>query len=178
MGRNIEIKAEARNFSRQQLLAEAAASCEGKFTQRDTFFAVERGRLKVRAFADGTGELIYYHREDASGPRPSDYTINKTTSADSLRNILAEILPVVGEVIKQRALFLAEQTRIHFDRVQGLGEFIELEVVLRDGQKACEGEAIAIEWMERLEITQADLLSDAYIDMLSATGSADGHCSG
>ena len=87
-------------------------------------------------------------------------------------------MPVVGEVIKERHLFLSEQTRIHFDRVQGLGEFIELEAVLREDQKASEGEVAAMAWMRRLKIAQEDLISQAYVDLLSQKESTDLHCSG
>lgn len=178
MERNIEFKAKSHDFAHQRTLAESITVSEGQcFTQHDTFFAVERGRLKLRAFADGTGELIYYLREDENGPRPSDYSISKTASAAALKQILTRVMPVVGEVIKERHLFLSEQTRIHFDRVQGLGEFIELEVVLRADQKASEGEVAAMAWMRRLKIAQEDLISQAYIDLLSQKESTNLHCS-
>ena len=35
---------------------------------------------------------------------------------------------VKGEVRKRRHLFIYEQTRIHVDEVEGLGNFMELEV--------------------------------------------------
>lgn len=54
------------------------------------------------------------------------------------------------------------------DEVEGLGCFIELEVVLERGQDELEGMRIAQEFMERLEIAEEDLLAQAYVDMLMA----------
>jgi adenylate cyclase class IV len=50
----------------------------------------------------------------------------------------------------------------------GLGDFLELEVVLRPGQSAAEGEAIATALMRQLGINAADLVEKAYADMLAA----------
>jgi adenylate cyclase class IV len=63
-------------------------------------------------------------------------------------------------------LLLIEQTRVHFDRVEGLGEFMELEVVLRDEQSDAEGTDIANQLMDALQIRPQDLLECAYIDLL------------
>jgi len=58
------------------------------------------------------------------------------------------------------------QTRVHCDKVEGLGEFMELEVVLNDDQTVEEGEAIAHDLMEKLGVPKANLLKGAYMDML------------
>ena len=60
------------------------------------------------------------------------------------------------------------QTRVHCDRVAGLGDFAELEVCLRDEQTAEDGEAIAHKLMDTLGIDRANLLSNAYMDMILA----------
>jgi adenylate cyclase class IV len=55
---------------------------------------------------------------------------------------------------------------VHLDSVVGLGDFLELEVVLRPDQSPAEGHAIAADLMRRLEIHDIDLLATAYADML------------
>ena len=64
------------------------------------------------------------------------------------------------------------QTRIHLDSVQGFGNFVELEVVLRDGQAPEEGHQIARELMAKLNIGEGDLLEGSYADLLAAMESA------
>lgn len=71
-------------------------------------------------------------------------------------------------VVKTRVLYLVGQTRVHLDSVDGLGDFLELEVVLRPGQEVADGQAVAADLMERLGIRDVDLCSTAYADMLSA----------
>jgi adenylate cyclase class IV len=57
------------------------------------------------------------------------------------------------------------------DEVEGLGCFIELEVVLERGQDEAEGMRIAREFMDRLEIAEEDLVAQAYVDLLSSATS-------
>jgi len=75
-------------------------------------------------------------------------------------------LGVRGVVKKKRRLFLVGQTRVHLDEVDGLGHFVELEVVLRVNQSEEQGRKIAQELMRQLEISESDLLSGAYVDMI------------
>ncbi|MBK7190771.1 MAG: class IV adenylate cyclase [bacterium] len=103
----------------------------------------DSGRLKLRAFAEGHGELIYYRRADAVGPKESFYTIAPVEDPDALRRALTLALGAVGRVRKRRTLYLVGRTRVHLDRVEGLGEFLELEVVLLDDETAEVGEAEA-----------------------------------
>ena len=71
-------------------------------------------------------------------------------------------------VRKRRSVFLFGQTRIHLDQVEGLGSFIEFEVVLRDGQPVSEGERIATSLMNALSVRAADLIPHAYVDLLES----------
>ena len=64
-------------------------------------------------------------------------------------------------------MYLVGQTRIHIDRVQDLGDFLELEVVLRPGQSASEGKAIAEALLVEFGIAADQLIGEAYIDLLS-----------
>jgi len=169
MPRNIEIK--ARIASVEALLAPARELADGEaeaIEQDDTFFAVAMGRLKLRQFADGSAELIHYHRSDGPEARPSDYVRVPVSDAAALREALARGCGVIGRVRKRRWLLRLGQTRLHLDRVEGLGDFVELEVVLREGQSDDEGRALADGWMRALGLQHAPRLGGAYLDQLRA----------
>jgi adenylate cyclase class IV len=159
---NIEIKARVSNPLRLHTLAAALSDDSGTLLQQDdTFFHTLQGRLKLRTLAPTHGELIYYERADAAGPKLSRYEVVHTST-------LAAALGVRGVVRKQRWVYLLGQTRVHIDAVEGLGTFVELEWVMQPGQTHAEGVRAVAELMQRLEITEAELIAEAYIDLLSA----------
>jgi predicted adenylyl cyclase CyaB len=168
---NIEIKARARHFSRQKALAEKLADRPGRLSeQEDTFFVVPRGRLKLRISSEKQAELIYYKRSDTTGPKTSRYCIVPTSAPDLLKEVLGAALGVLGTVRKRRWVYHHRRTRIHLDEVEGLGPFLELEVVLGSSAEGnfreTEGVEIAAELMEALEIRSEDLVAGAYLDLL------------
>lgn len=168
MPQNVEIKARVLDPEGFRKAATALTGCQGQLIrQDDTFFTVPKGRLKLRDFGDGRGELIRYHRPDTDGPKVSSYAISPTDDPKGLVELLAGVLPVLGLVQKRRFLFLAGRTRIHLDEVQGLGWFMELEVVLNEGESADEGEAEARNLMASLGIKTDDLVTGAYLDHLT-----------
>jgi predicted adenylyl cyclase CyaB len=70
-------------------------------------------------------------------------------------------------VIKQRTLYLVGRTRIHLDRVEGLGEFMELEVVLDEQETSEHGISEAHRLMALLNIDASQLVETAYVDLLA-----------
>ena len=175
MAANVEIKARARDMARQQALArELAGGAEPlQLHQHDTFFVVPRGRLKLRVQGH-RAELIFYQRPDAEGPKTSHYQLVPAPDPDGLRQALAAALGVLGTVRKQRLVYLAGRTRIHLDRVQGLGEYIELEVMLDQEEDDASGEAEARRLMQALEIRPQELVQGAYLDLLVKDGPSAG----
>ena len=168
MPRNVEIK--ARIASVEQLKTVAASISDGdpvEILQDDTFFHCASGRLKLRAFADGAGVLIFYQRTDDKGPKQSFFTMSPTHAPDALRETLSLACGVSGRVKKHRTLFTLGRTRIHLDRVEGLGDYLELEVMLADGEAVEVGEQEAYVVMTRLGITKQQLVEGAYLDLLA-----------
>ncbi len=167
MPANIEIKARVRNFADLRRGAEALSDTPAQvIPQEDTFFHVPKGRLKLRKLAPERGQLVYYERTDASGPKRSDYILADTSDPSALKAALTAALGVRGVVRKKRTLYLVGQTRLHLDEVEGLGEFVELEVVMHPEQSDAEGQAIARDLMSRLGVREEDLLEGAYMDLL------------
>ena len=103
----------------------------------DTYFRTRAGRLKLRESSLSGGELIPYLRPDAGGARRSDYRVIPVDDPPGVKALLTELLGVHRVVVKQREIFLAGNVRIHLDRVEGLGTFLELEAVF-DGHPAAE----------------------------------------
>lgn len=171
MARNVEIKARvARPSELLDAVLEIADRGPTVFAQDDTFFACPNGRLKLRTFASTEGQLIFYRRDDESGPKLSEYVITATAEPDALRGTLALAYGVVGRVRKVRTLCFAGTTRIHLDDVEGLGHFVELEVVLTREQSVDEGHAIAHALMAKLSIAPEQLVQQAYVDLLAVRG--------
>ena len=169
MARNVEIKARVADMA--ALAARAAAIADRgpvELPQDDTFFVAPNGRLKLRVHADGHGELIAYRRADDGGPKVSTYLLSPTSAPDSLRDALTMSNGQEGRVVKHRTLFLVGRTRVHLDRVQGLGNFMELEVVLADGEDPDAGVREAHALMARLGIAADCLVQGAYHDLLRA----------
>ena len=168
MPRNIEVKARVGDIGRLRLLVEQL--CDGPpriIAQEDTFFNVARGRLKLRVFGDGRGELIFYERDDSSGPKQSDYVIFPTNDPSGLKAVFERALGIRAVLRKTRTLYMTGQTRIHLDEVEGLGHFLELEVVLAPGQSSEEGTCIAETLLARLGIASDALVDCAYVDVLN-----------
>jgi adenylate cyclase class IV len=169
MARNIEIKARVHDLGAIRAKAAALASSPGEILQQtDTFFAVPAGRLKVREFPDGSGELIAYERPNQPGPKESSYSRFVCANADALTLTLGRVLSSRGTVVKQREVFLIGRTRVHLDHVEGLGFFVELEVVLAHGEPAEDGHREAHGLLDTLDIPQAALVAEAYIDLLES----------
>jgi predicted adenylyl cyclase CyaB len=167
MPANIEIKARVRDLTdlhkRAALISDTPVQI---IPQEDTFFNTPHGRLKLRQLAPGHGQLVYYERGNSAGPKRSDYLLVETCSPSELKDALASALGVRGIVRKTRSLYLVGQTRLHVDEVEGLGQFMELEVVLRPEQSDAEGQAIADDLMVKLGVAESDLLEGAYMDLL------------
>ena len=169
MPSNIEIKARAPSWNRQRKLVERmTAAAPIILHQIDTFFPCQEGRLKVRQLSENKGELIYYRRPDTKRSKESHYVIFRTGSPVGLCSILTAALGVSVIVEKTRRLYHVGQTRVHLDDVAGLGRFLELEVVLNEGQRPQEGHRIASELMAALEIHDHDLVDCSYADLIQA----------
>lgn len=167
MAVNVEIKAVLRDRGQVETRARSLSDTPPQLiSQRDVFFHVPQGRLKLRIVAPDRGYLIYYERENASGPRPSTYQLSQTAEPLLLEQVLAAACGVRGEVCKRRTLYMVGQTRIHLDEVEGLGHFIELEAVLQPGQTMEEGQAWVTELMDKLGIEPGDLIDVAYMDLI------------
>jgi predicted adenylyl cyclase CyaB len=167
MPSNVEIKSRLSDRRRvEELARQLSDSTPQLIQQEDIFFSCDGARLKLRILAPNLGELIRYQRSDLAAARSSHYSIARTADPRILLDILSRTLGQLGTVRKTRTLYLIGQTRLHFDQVENLGDFLELEVVLRPGQDESDGQRIAYELMAKLGIEPRHLIAEAYIDLL------------
>lgn len=163
--RNIELKARCADLDVARRVCEAIlAEPQGDLHQIDTYFGVEKGRLKLRECAPGADHLVFYRRQDDLHAKACDYLI--TPAHPGLKDLLAEAFGVIGVVTKSRALWLWKNVRIHLDSVKDLGSFIEFEAVLSGDLDDADGSR-KVAWLSgEFGIHESDLLPCSYIDLL------------
>jgi homotetrameric cytidine deaminase len=172
--RNVELKARDPDPARTLELALAAgAEDRGILRQRDTYFAVPRGRLKLREQEPGGATLIAYERPDAARERVSRYHLAPVPEPEPLLAALTAANGVAAVVVKRRRLLLWETVRIHLDEVSELGTFLELEAVARDGSELSREREQLARLRAALDVPDAALLEGSYADALLGAGAAD-----
>ncbi len=170
--KNIEIKACLRDiYSTEKSVIQFCGKPFSVENQIDTFFKTESGRLKLRESGEKSA-LIYYNRKNSKEPTHSDIAISFVEDAESLKSVLSKSYGIRGIVKKKRILYKYGQTRIHLDNVEGLGKFIELEVVLNDNQTNDDGIKVANNLVQKLNIQESDLIDVAYIDLIENKNSS------
>jgi homotetrameric cytidine deaminase len=159
--RNVEFKAHDRDPEATLAKAlEMGASDEGLLHQVDTYFAVARGRLKLREQDPGGAALIPYVRADEARARESSYELIAVDDPAALKAGLAQTAGIEIVVTKRRRLLLIDGIRVHLDDVDGLGRFAELESVMPDG-----GDVNALR--ERLGIPADAIVAEGYAQLLA-----------
>jgi homotetrameric cytidine deaminase len=165
--RNVEVKATDPDPGRSlSVCLELGAEDKGVLLQRDTYFRVPDGRLKLREETPGGAALIQYHRPDETQPRESRYRLAPVEDGEALREALDTALGTLVVVDKERRLLLWKGVRIHLDTVQGLGSFVELEgVAPPESDLSAERENVA-RLSEALGLDESRVLADSYSDLL------------
>jgi adenylate cyclase, class 2 len=164
---NIEFKAKANNIEAlEQKLQTLNPVFIGEDNQKDTYYNVTNGRLKLR---EGNIEnaLIWYERSNIAGAKQSDIILYKHIPNNALKNILEKLHGIKIIVDKKRKIYFVDNVKFHFDRVEGLGTFVEVEAIDSDG-------SIAVEKLKEqcnyyttfFEIAKEDFMEVSYSDML------------
>ena len=138
----------------------------GRDYQADTYFRVERGRLKLR---EGNVEnaLIFYTREDLAGPRESQSEIFLTEPGTALKAVLARALGTWVVVSKRRDIYLIGNVRFNLDLVEGLGAFVEIEATGSGEGPDPDLFTQCKYYLEQMGIKEEDLVTVSYSDLLA-----------
>lgn len=167
MGLNIEIKARCNDLQKiEKIIIEKNWPLHAIEIQKDTFFNVPAGRLKLREINNERAVLIPYFRPDSDKPREAEYVLLPVNEAEQTIKILKEMFGIRQIVEKKRMVYLYENVRIHLDRVDSLGTFIELEGVIKKAEQEKETHTKLKRLMDLFGINQQNIIKEAYIDML------------
>lgn len=137
---------------------------EAVLNQRDTFFVVATGKLKLRE-EDQRSYLIGYGRVERDGLQLSDYQLVPVPDPAAMRTLLAGTLGVLAEVRKRRTLLLCRNVRLHLDVVEGLGLLGEIEAVVPDGGDPEAERAFVDTTLAALGVGRAQLIEGSYFEM-------------
>jgi adenylate cyclase, class 2 len=134
--------------------------------QIDTYFNVPHGRLKLR---EGTIEnaLINYDRENISGAKESQIILYQHEPNIALKNILTKQLGIKIVVDKRRKIYFIDNVKFHFDVVENLGTFIEVEAI--DSKEEFTLEELRLQcdkYFNFFELTQKDVVDKSYSDLI------------
>lgn len=164
---NIEIKAVCRHPDAvKRYLERQGARFVGEDRQRDTYFRVPNGRLKLR---EGSIEyaLIHYDRPDQDAPKASHVTLYEPERGSTLKELLTRALGILVVVDKRRAIYFIDNVKFHLDHVDGFGSFVEVEAIDEDGtigeerlREQCD------HYRRELSIAPDDLVARSYSDLL------------
>lgn len=165
--RNFEFKARTRKLTElEEYFLSQNPIFTGEDEQTDTYFKVQKGRLKLR---EGRIEnaLIYYERPDSAAAKISNVLLHKLEPGQTLKQILGASLGIKAVVRKVRKIYFIENVKFHFDTVDGLGQFIEVEVIDETGS----AEIATLEnqcrhYAEFFGILPEDYVSESYSDLI------------
>lgn len=167
---NIEIKAKCDHPEKvEAFLLSNDARFVGLDHQKDTYFNVPAGRLKLRQ-GNIENSLIFYHRPDQEGPKQSDFSLSKVTDGSATEQLLEKALGIKVVVEKNRKIFFIDNVKFHLDEVPGLGSFVEIEAGnLSDPAKTIEVLRDQCDYyMQAFDISEKDLIHHSYSDMILA----------
>ena len=163
---NIEIKARCNDHEViRKILISGNAEYKGVDNQTDSYFKVNSGRLKLR---EGNIEnaLIHYNREDKDEPKESDILLYKTSKNSLLKELLTKALGEIVTVNKEREIYFIDNVKFHLDKVEDLGEFIEIEAIGKDDENKSTLLQQCKFYLNLFGISKDDLIPVSYSDML------------
>lgn len=163
---NLEAKFKLYDLDRARKQAEAIKyQFTATLVQRDTFFRVKEGKLKLREEESGAC-MIFYGRSDSQDLKLSSYEITPIAEPEKTREMMTQALGAIATVKKTRILMMRDHVRLHLDRVDGLGEFGEIEAVLGEHDDPERSRPLVDELLSALDVNRKNLIAASYFEML------------
>jgi len=164
---NFEFKAKAENVNDlENKLKQFNPEYIGEDNQIDTYFNVSTGRLKLRE-GNIENSLIYYERENTAGAKQSTILLYKHNPDKTLKDILIKVNGIKVIVNKKRKIYFINNVKFHFDVVEGLGNFVEVEAIDKTGEIGIEKlKEQCNQYSALFNIKQSDYIAVSYSDLL------------
>lgn len=164
---NFEFKAKTNNLDKlEQKLIQINPIFKGEDHQRDTYFNVDKGRLKLRE-GNIENSLIYYERENTANSKQANVLLYKHQANESLKDILIKLYGIKIIVNKKRKIYFIDNVKFHFDELEKLGTFVEVEAIDENGnigveklKKQCD------KYADFFELKKTDFIDKSYSDLL------------
>lgn len=165
--KNFEFKAKIDEIEKyENKLLTLNPDFQGLDHQIDTYFNAQYGRLKLRE-GNIENSLINYDRENVSGSKESEIILYKHEPNIALKNILIRQLGVKIVVNKKRKIYFIDNVKFHFDIVENLGTFMEVEAI--DSKEEFTKEELkeqCVKYFNFFELTQNNIIDKSYSDLI------------
>jgi len=167
--KNFEFKARVDNTEQyENKLLALNPRFEGVDHQVDTYFNVSKGRLKLRE-GNIENSLIYYERENVADAKRSDIILFRFQPDKALKEILILQLGIKVVVDKLRKIYFINNIKFHFDTVNTLGSFIEVEAIDHKGELTIEQlKQQCDQYFIFFELDKMQLVDKSYSDLIEA----------
>ncbi len=147
-------------------LVDAGGLLERTVHQRDVYFDNVVGRLKLRAEMPGISQLVYYLRPNVKATKESRIRLDPVPPGDNVLAHLSNTLGIKIVVEKTRQIYRWQDTQVHIDLVEGLGEFLEFEHEVADASDVGPWHERLMEMLVELGGSRDDLIEGSYSDMM------------
>ena len=163
MPTNLELKIGVTSHqSIKKILLQIGAENKGMLNQKDVYYSVPNGLLKLR-IENGNESLIVYNRNENDKSRWSDFEVLKFINGKG-EKFFSKLFDVEIIVKKERELFYYDDTRIHLDTVNYLGKFLELETLVINGKADAKKRFAKI--IRLLKLDESKQIRKSYRDLL------------
>ena len=127
--KDYSIKAQIQSFGPiERKLQKLGAHYIGEDHQKDTYFEIEQGKLKLR---EGTIEnlIAHYERKMINGmERTSNYRYDQNPGKAEVNHLFSNY-KVIGVIKKLRKIYKIQNVKIHLDKTEKGELFIEIEAI-------------------------------------------------
>lgn len=149
----------------ESILRHLKAQYIGEDHQRDTYYEVAHGKLKLR---EGNIEhlLTHYIRETADGQATTTVYLYEINPDRAILDKWLSNRSCIGTVDKRRKIFFIDNVKFHLDTLTDGGTFVEIEAIDKQGRLGLDKiRQQAQHFKQVLGIRDADLVDGSYIDI-------------